>query len=120
MMHLMDAKVRRREAPCWGHRLLFARVNGECSRPELLREYWIRKELSTLAQLERNVTMWDKVVQFRRQAQDCKDRAAGVRDPIDEDAWLKRAEEWLALASANEAARNVQNPQAVNAHPASE
>ena len=39
--------------------------------------------------------MWDKVVQFRRQAQDCKDRAAGARDPIDEDAWLKLAEEWL-------------------------
>ena len=91
-------------------------------RPELLREYSIRKgvSVSTLAQLERNVTMWDKVVQFRRQAQDCKDRAAGARDPIDEDAWLKLAEEWLALASANEAARNVQNPPAVNAHPASE
>ena len=89
-------------------------------RPELLREYWIWKGVSTLAQLERNVTMWDKVVQFRRQAQDCKDRAAGARDPIDEDAWLKLAEEWLALASANEAARNVQNPPAVNAHPASE
>ena len=111
--------MRRHEAPCWGHRLLFARVNVECSPPELLQEYWFRNELSTLA-LERNVTMWDKVVQFRRQAQDCKDRAAGVRDPIDEDAWLKLAEEWLALASANEAARNVQNPQAVSAHPASE
>jgi hypothetical protein len=65
-------------------------------------------------------TMWDKVVQFRRQAQDCKDRAAGARDPIDEDAWLKLAEEWLALASANEAARNVQNTPALNAHSASE
>ena len=64
--------------------------------------------------------MWDKVVQFRRQAQDCKERAAGARDPIDGDAWLKLAEEWLALASAHEAARNVQNPPAVNGHPASE
>ena len=28
-----------------------------------------------------NNPMWDKVVQFRRQAQDCKERAAGARDP---------------------------------------
>ena len=64
--------------------------------------------------------MWDKVVQFRRQAQDCKERAAGARDPIDGDAWLKLAEEWLAFARANEAARDVPKPTAVNAHPSSE
>ena len=62
----------------------------------------------------------DKVVQFRRQAQNCKDRAAGVRDPIDSDAWLKLAGEWLALANANEAVRDVQNPPTVNGRPASE
>ena len=54
----------------------------------------------------------DKVVQFRRQAQDCKERAAGARDPIDGDAWLKLAEEWLAFARANETARDVQKPPA--------
>ena len=64
--------------------------------------------------------MWDKIVQFRRQAQDCKERAAGARDPIDGDAWLKLAEEWLAFARANEAARDVPKPPAVNAHPSSE
>jgi uncharacterized alpha-E superfamily protein len=46
------------------------------------------------------------------QAQDCKERAAGARDPIDGDAWLKLAEEWLAFARANETARDVQKPPA--------
>jgi uncharacterized alpha-E superfamily protein len=63
--------------------------------------------------------MWDRVDQFRRQAQDCKDRAAGARDPIDRDAWLKLAEEWLALARSNKAAEDLQNPPTVNGHPAS-
>ena len=63
--------------------------------------------------------MGDKIVQFRRQAQDCKERAAGARDPIDGDAWLKLAEEWLALANANEA-DDVQILPSVNERPASE
>ena len=62
----------------------------------------------------------DRVVQFRKQAQECKHRAAEARDPIDSDAWLKLAEEWLALANANEAARDVQYPPTVNGHPATE
>ena len=64
--------------------------------------------------------MREKVIQFRRQAQDCKDRAAGARDPIDSDAWLKLAEEWLALANANDATRDVQNLPTVNERPACE
>ena len=64
--------------------------------------------------------MWDKGVQFRRQAQDCKERAAGARDPIDEDAWLKLAEEWLAFARASEAAGDVPKPPAMSLHPSSE
>jgi hypothetical protein len=64
--------------------------------------------------------MWDKVVQFRRQAQDCKERATGARDPIDGDAWLKLAEEWLAFAIANEAARDAPKPPAINLRPSSE
>ena len=64
--------------------------------------------------------MWDKIVQFRRQAQDCKERAAGARDPIDGDAWLKLAEEWLAFARAKEAARDVQKPTAIYANSSSE
>lgn len=52
--------------------------------------------------LGHNFTMWDRVDRWRRQAQDCKDRASEARDPIDGDAWLKLAEEWLALASSKE------------------
>jgi uncharacterized alpha-E superfamily protein len=64
--------------------------------------------------------MQEKVIQFRRQSQDCEDRAASARDPIDGDAWLKLAEEWLALARANEVAESAQNPTAaVNGRPAS-
>ena len=37
--------------------------------------------------------MCDRIDPFRRQAQDCKDQAAGARDPFDGDAWLKLAEE---------------------------
>jgi hypothetical protein len=62
--------------------------------------------------------MWGKVDQFLRQAQDCKDRAAEARDPIDSDAWLKLADEWLALARSNKAAGEVQNRPAVNGRPA--
>ena len=47
------------------------------------------------------VTMREKVIQFRRQAQNCKDRAAVARNPIDSDAWIRLAEEWLTLANAN-------------------
>ena len=64
--------------------------------------------------------MREKVIQFHRQAQNCKDRAAGARNPIDSDAWMKLAEEWLALANANDAARDVQNLPTVNERPACE
>lgn len=47
--------------------------------------------------------MREKVIQFRRQAQNCKDRAAVARNPIDSDAWIRLAEEWLTLANASEA-----------------
>jgi hypothetical protein len=64
--------------------------------------------------------MWDKLKRFRRQAYDCKNRAGEARDPIDGDAWLKLAEEWLALARVNEGAEDLQKPLAVNGHSASE
>jgi hypothetical protein len=63
--------------------------------------------------------MCNKADQFRRQAQDCKERAAGARHPVDEDAWLKLAEEWLSLAQADEAVANAQNP-LTRGRPASE
>jgi hypothetical protein len=63
--------------------------------------------------------MWRaKIDQFLRQAQDCKDRAAEARDPIDGDAWLKLAEEWLALARSDKAREDQQNPPVVNGHSA--
>ena len=65
------------------------------------------------------VTMREKVIQFRRQAQNCKERAAAARNPIDSDAWIKLAEEWLTLANASEA-DDVQILPSVNERPASE
>lgn len=62
--------------------------------------------------------MWDKVFQFRKQAEACRDRAATARIPIDGDAWLKLAEDWLALAKAHEAAE--QNPPDVSGRSASD
>jgi hypothetical protein len=64
--------------------------------------------------------MQDKVIQFRRQAHDCEDRAEQARHVIDRDAWLKLAEEWQVLARTREAAEGIQNPTAVNGRPASE
>ena len=61
--------------------------------------------------------MREKVIQFRRQAQNCKDRAAVARNPIDSDAWIRLAEEWLTLANASEA-DDVQILPSVNERPA--
>ena len=72
----------------------------------------------TSRQAMRNSSMWDKADQFGRQAQDCRMRAAGARDPIDEDAWLKLAEEGMAFA--NEAAAKPRIPLLASGHPASE
>jgi hypothetical protein len=43
-------------------------------------------------------------MRFRQLAQECKDRAAEARSPVDEDAWLTLAADWLALAKASEPA----------------
>jgi hypothetical protein len=66
-----------------------------------------------------NSTMRDRADRFRGLALDCEDRAAWARNPIDRDAWLKLAEDWLALATATEAVEGVQNlTAAVNGRPA--
>ena len=48
--------------------------------------------------------MREDLIRFRQLAQECKDRAAEARSPVDEDAWLTLAADWLALAKASEAA----------------
>jgi hypothetical protein len=48
--------------------------------------------------------MREDLIRFRQLAQECKDRAAEARSPVDEDAWLTLAADWLALANASEAA----------------
>ena len=59
--------------------------------------------------------MWDQVVRFCSLAHDCKDRAIEARDPIDADAWLQLADEWLALASASLTSENRHDAQNANA-----
>jgi hypothetical protein len=49
--------------------------------------------------------MREDLIRFRQLAQECKDRAAEARCPVDEDAWLTLAADWLALARASEAAQ---------------
>jgi hypothetical protein len=81
-----------------------------------------RTELPRYAPKSRAVwsaTVQDKVIQFRRQAQDCEDRAEQARHVIDRDAWLKLADEWQVLART-EAAEDIQNPTAVSGRHASE
>ena len=35
---------------------------------------------------------------YRQNAEECRRKAATVLSPLDKEAWLKLAEEWLALA----------------------
>jgi hypothetical protein len=35
---------------------------------------------------------------FRRQAAECREQAAKAVSPLDKEAWLRVAEEWLKLA----------------------
>jgi hypothetical protein len=48
--------------------------------------------------------MREDLIRFRQLAQECKDRAAEARSPVDEHAWLTLAADWLALAKASETA----------------
>jgi hypothetical protein len=49
--------------------------------------------------------MSDDVERFHKLAEVCRDRAAQARYSIDEEAWLKLADDWLKLAQANEKSR---------------
>ncbi|MEA2914148.1 MAG: hypothetical protein QOJ15_6229 [Bradyrhizobium sp.] len=40
----------------------------------------------------------DDADRFRKQAEDCREQAAKAVSPLDKEAWLRVAEEWLKLA----------------------
>jgi hypothetical protein len=42
--------------------------------------------------------MSDDAARFRKQAEECREQAARALSPLDKEAWLRVAEEWLKLA----------------------
>jgi len=40
----------------------------------------------------------DEADRFRKQAEECREQAAKALSPLDKEAWLRVAEEWLKLA----------------------
>jgi hypothetical protein len=44
--------------------------------------------------------MSDEVARFRKQAEEAREHAAKAISPLDKQAWLRIAEEWLKLASS--------------------
>ena len=48
---------------------------------------------------------------YRKNAEECLNRAAEARKSEDSDAWLLIAEEWLKLAEQFDAKRKVMTPQ---------
>jgi hypothetical protein len=47
--------------------------------------------------------MSDDAARFRKQAEECREQAAKAISPLDKEAWLRTAGEWLKLvASADE------------------
>ncbi len=47
----------------------------------------------------------DDAVRFRKQAEECRHQAEMALSPLDKEAWLRFAEEWLKLALSTEARR---------------
>jgi hypothetical protein len=46
------------------------------------------------------VTMSDDAARFRKQAEECREQAVKSVSPLDKEAWLRTAEEWLKLAAS--------------------
>ena len=42
----------------------------------------------------------DDATQFRREAQECREYAERADNPLDKDAWLRLAADWIKLAQA--------------------
>jgi hypothetical protein len=49
--------------------------------------------------------MSDDATRFRKQAEEARDYASRVHGPLDREAWLRVAEEWIKLAESAEARR---------------
>jgi hypothetical protein len=47
----------------------------------------------------------DDAAKFRNQADECREQAAKALSPLDKEAWLQVAEEWLKLAMSGEKRR---------------
>src|SRR5258707_10883827 len=59
--------------------------------------------------------MSEDEVRFYKLAEACRDGAAQARNSVDEEAWLKLADDWLTLARASEKPR--QRPPRGALHP---
>jgi hypothetical protein len=47
----------------------------------------------------------DDIDRYRKQAEECREQAIKAISPLDKEAWLRLAEEWLMLASSAEGRR---------------
>ena len=47
----------------------------------------------------------DYAARFRKTAEECRAQAAKAVNPIDKEAWLRLAEEWLKMASSIDSGR---------------
>jgi hypothetical protein len=45
----------------------------------------------------------DDAARFRMQAEECREQASKAVNPLDKEAWLRVAEEWLKLVSSVDA-----------------
>lgn len=48
------------------------------------------------------------IARFRKQADECRQQAEQAINPLDKEAWLRLAGEWIKLAQAAEARRGGQ------------
>jgi hypothetical protein len=48
----------------------------------------------------------DAVARFRKQAEECRPQAEKAISPLDKEAWLRVAGEWIKLAQSAEERRN--------------
>jgi hypothetical protein len=49
--------------------------------------------------------MAEDAARFRKQAEEAREHAARAHSPLDKEAWLRVAEEWLKLAESAEGRR---------------
>jgi hypothetical protein len=62
--------------------------------------------------------MSDDAARFRTQAEEAREHAARVASPLDKEAWLRIAEEWLKFSeSAENQAPDIAPPQLASRFP---